>query len=51
MHIPILSRENMLEHKPDLIVVFAYEYIDSIYEFTKQFNCPHYQPIPPRLIK
>jgi len=51
MHIPILSRENMEKDKPDLIIVFAYEYIDSIYEFTKQFNSPHYQPIPPKIIK
>ena len=51
MHIPILSREKMKEDNPDLIIVFAYEYIDSIYEFTEQFNAPHYQPIPPKIIK
>ena len=51
MRIPILSRDDMIQQKPDLIIVFAYEYIDSIYEFTKQFNVPHYQPIPPKIIK
>ncbi len=51
MHIPILSREDMIQKKPDIIIVFAYEYIESIYEFTRQFNVPHYQPIPPKIIK
>lgn len=51
MHIPIRSREEMLINKPDFLLIFAYEYIDSIYEFTKQFNVPHFQPIPPKKLK
>ena len=51
MHIPIVNKEHLLKEKPDAIVVFAYEYVESIYQFTKQFDVPHYQPIPPKQIK
>jgi hypothetical protein len=51
VHIPIVPREHMIKDNPDIIIVFAYEYIDSIYEFTSQFNAKHYQPIPPNQIK
>ncbi len=51
MHIPIVNKEHLLDEKPDAIIVFAYEYIESIYQYTKQFDIPHYQPIPPKQIK
>ena len=34
------------DFKPDVIIVFAYEYFDSIFEYTSQFNSEHYKPIP-----
>ena len=45
-HIPIKDRGFIFTYKPDLIIVFAYEYFDSIFDFTKQFDIPHYKPIP-----
>lgn len=51
MHIPIMKRETLLEIKPDIIIVFAYEYFESIYEFTKQFSAKHYKPIPLSLLE
>jgi hypothetical protein len=36
----------MEDNPPDVIVVFAYEYFDSIYTFTSRFGVDHYQPIP-----
>ena len=51
MHIPIMKRETLLEIKPDIIIVFAYEYFESIYEFTKQFSAMHYKPIPLSLLE
>tara|TARA_B100001248_G_scaffold217788_1_gene173054 strand:+ start:17086 stop:18294 length:1209 start_codon:yes stop_codon:yes gene_type:complete len=51
MHIPIVNKDYLLKEKPDLLVVFAYEYIESIFEYTKQLGIPHYQPIPPKQIK
>lgn len=51
MSIPIKSREFMEKNPPDIIVVFAYEYFDSIYNFTNKFKVDHYQPIPFKLLK
>tara|TARA_Y100000022_G_scaffold143801_1_gene125568 strand:- start:95 stop:1291 length:1197 start_codon:yes stop_codon:yes gene_type:complete len=45
-HVPIVSRNFLKDFKPDVIIVFAYEYFDSIYEFTSQFGAEHYKPIP-----
>lgn len=44
--IPIKDRSHMEDNPPDVIVVFAYEYFDSIYKFTSRFGVDHYQPIP-----
>ena len=45
-HVPIVSRNFLKDFKPDVIIVFAYEYFDSIYEFTSQFGAEHFKPIP-----
>lgn len=49
-HIPILAKETLIEIKPDIIIVFAYEYFESIFKFTKQFSARHYKPIPMTLL-
>lgn len=46
MSIPIVGRKHMEDNPPDVVIVFAYEYFDSIFEFTSKFNVSHYQPIP-----
>lgn len=46
-HIPIVPKEHLDTEKPDLLVVFAYEYIDDIKQ--KTGNAYRYLiPIPPR---
>ena len=45
-HIPIVKRDFLFQYQPDIIIVFAYEYYNSINEFTAQFNAEHYKPIP-----
>lgn len=46
-HIPIVSREHLKAHRPDVLVVFAYEYLDDIRNKTE--NAYRYLlPIPPR---
>lgn len=46
-HIPILPATHLNDHKPDLLVVFAFEYIDDIRK--KTGNAFRYLiPIPPR---
>ena len=45
-HIPIVSRNFLKDFEPDVIMVFAYEYFNSIYEFTSQFSAEHFKPIP-----
>ena len=51
MNIPIVDSLLMKEKHFDALVVFAYEYIDSIYEKTSEFRVPHYSPIPFTLLK
>ena len=46
-HIPIVPKAHLDAHKPDVLVVFAYEYFDDIRKKTD--NAYRYlQPIPPR---
>ena len=45
-HIPIISREKTKCNNIDIIIVFAYEYFKEIKEFTKNYNCEYFQPIP-----
>lgn len=46
-HIPIVPKAHLDTHKPDVLVVFAYEYFDDIRKKTD--NAYRYlQPIPPR---
>jgi len=46
-HIPIVPREYLESHKPDILVVFAYEYLDDIKK--KTGGAYRYLiPIPPR---
>ena len=48
-HIPIVPREHLKENKPDVLVVFAYEYFDDIKEKTDGAY-RYLVPIPPREI-
>jgi len=45
-HIPIISREKSNSNNIDIIIVFAYEYFKEIKEYTKNYNCEYFQPIP-----
>ncbi len=47
-HIPIVPKEYLEAHKPDLLVVFAYEYFDDIKKKTSAGNYRYLIPIPPR---
>ena len=49
--IPIKDRKYMEDNPPDVIIVFAYEYFESIFKFTSKFNVDHYQPIPFKLLE
>lgn len=46
-HIPIVPREHLESHKPDILVVFAYEYFDDIKKKTEG-GYRYLIPIPPR---
>jgi methylation protein EvaC len=46
-HIPIVPRAHLDQHRPDLLVVFAYEYFDDIRKKTGGAY-RYLQPIPPR---
>ncbi len=46
-HIPIVPKSYLEDHKPDILVVFAYEYIDDIRAKTGN-NYRYLIPIPPR---
>lgn len=50
MHIPIVSSERLKELDFDAIVVFAYEYFETISAKTSLYNVPHYMPVPFKLI-
>ena len=45
-HIPIVPKDFLVDFRPDVIIVFAYEYFNTIYKFTKKLNLPHFKPIP-----
>jgi len=49
-HIPIVTRETLLGHRPDIIVVFAYEYLDDIRKKTPGSH-RYFIPIPPREVE
>jgi methylation protein EvaC len=49
-HIPIVTRETLLENGPDIIVVFAYEYLDDIRKKTPGKH-RYFLPIPPREVE
>jgi methylation protein EvaC len=49
-HIPIVTREHLENNRPDVLVVFAYEYFDDIRKKTAG-SYRYLQPIPPREIK
>jgi methylation protein EvaC len=46
-HIPILPRQGLDNHHPDVLVVFAYEYLDDIRKKTGNVY-RYFVPIPPR---
>lgn len=48
-HIPIMPNTYLAEHKPDLLVVFAYEYMSDIRKKTGNAY-RYFVPIPPREI-
>ncbi len=47
-HIPIVPKEHLKEHKADVLVVFAYEYLDDIRKKTEGHGYRYLIPIPPR---
>ena len=49
-HIPIVTRETLLENRPDIILVFADEYWDDIRKKTPG-NHRYFLPIPPREVE
>ena len=46
-HIPIMTKAHLDEHRPDLLVVFAYEYFEDIRRKTAG-GYRYLMPIPPR---
>lgn len=50
-HIPIVPKEYLEQHKADLLVVFAYEYLDDIRKKTEGHGYRYLIPIPPREVK
>ncbi len=51
MHIPIVQRGHLTKHKPEFLIVFAYEYLDDIKKKTKGGGYRYLLAIPPREIK
>ena len=49
-HIPILPREQLDNHRPDILVVFAYEYFEDIRKKTGNAY-RYFIPIPPREVQ
>lgn len=49
-HIPIVTRDYLEAHRPDILVVFAYEYLDDIRKKTGG-SYRYLLPIPPREVK
>jgi len=48
MHIPIFTKDHLKTHKPDILVVFAYEYISDIKKKTANGGYRYLIPIPPK---
>jgi methylation protein EvaC len=46
-HIPIVTKPHLDRHRPDILVVFAYEYLDDIRKKTSN-SYRYLLPIPPR---
>ena len=51
MHIPIKNLKSLNDFKPDIIIVFAYEYFREIKYKTKHLKSKYYKPIPFKIIK
>ena len=51
MHIPIFPKTHLETHKPDVLVVFAYEYFDDIKKKTNDGKYRYLIAIPPREVK
>jgi methylation protein EvaC len=49
-HIPILPRDHLDNHRPDILVVFAYEYLEDIRKKTANAY-RYFIPIPPREVR
>jgi len=47
-HIPIVPKEHLEKHAADVLVVFAYEYLDDIRKKTEGHGYRYLIPIPPR---
>ena len=47
-HIPIVPKEHLEKHDADVLVVFAYEYLDDIKKKTEGHGYRYLIPIPPR---
>lgn len=47
-HIPIFPKEHLAQHKPNVLVVFAYEYFKDIRKKTSGGGYTYLLPIPPR---
>jgi ABC-type Fe3+-hydroxamate transport system substrate-binding protein len=50
MHIPIVPKEYLEKHKPDVLLVFAYEYFEDIKKKTGG-GYRYLLPIPPREVR
>jgi methylation protein EvaC len=49
-HIPIVTKAHLDQHRPDVLVVFAYEYFDDI-RLKTGGSYRYLQPIPPRELR
>jgi methylation protein EvaC len=50
-HIPIYGFDYLYKEPPDIIIVFAYEYFESIYKKTNKFDVKYFKAIPPIQLK
>ena len=51
MHIPIMPKSHLETRKPDILIVFAYEYFEDIKKKTKNGGYRYLIAIPPREVK
>lgn len=49
-HIPIVPSDSLNQNRPDILVVFAYEYFEDIKKKTAEYKVTYLIPIPPREI-